>query len=80
MIKRTLKKTVIEKWDNFFNEDQRKELGWVLLSKFVKIKGESNEAQIRNIISDFIKPNNKINGKTVLALEQRIMKEVVVKK
>ncbi len=40
MIKRTLKKTVVEKRDNFFNDDQRKELGRVLLSKFMKIKGE----------------------------------------
>lgn len=43
MIKRTLKKTVVEKRDNFFNEEQRKELGWVLLSKFIKIKGEQNQ-------------------------------------
>lgn len=40
MIKRTLKKTNVPIKDNFLNPAQRKELEKILISKFIKSKGE----------------------------------------
>ncbi len=68
MITRTLKKTGNKIKDDFFNENQREELKKILISRFIKLKGEKGEKQITKIVNDFLM-KNKINGKTILELE-----------
>lgn len=78
MIKRTLKKTDVKQKDDFLNPHQRKQLKEILVGKFTKIKGKGAEDLIRQMIEEFFKNTQKINGKTIIELENKIKNEVKV--
>lgn len=48
----------------------------MLISKFAKIKSKGAEELIRQIVEDFFVKAPKINGKTVIELENKIKNEV----
>jgi hypothetical protein len=48
----------------------------VLISKFTKLKGKGAEDVIRQMVDEFFAKAPKINGKTVIELENRIRNEV----
>ena len=80
MIKRSLKKTDIKQKDDFLNPQQRKQLKEILIGKFTKIKGKGSEEVIRKIVENFFKNSPKINGKTIIELENKIKNGVQISK
>ena len=77
MIKRSLKKSKVNKRDNFLNPSQRRELKKILLDKFVKLYGLSNPEAVKKQVDSFFKNNPKINSKTLEKLENQVKREAL---
>ena len=76
MIKRSLRKTEINKKDDFLNPQQRKQLKEILIAKFTKLKGKGSEEIIRKLVENYFNSALKVNGKTIIELENKIKNEV----
>ena len=76
MIKRSLRKTEINKKDDFLNPQQRKQLKEILIAKFTKLKGKGSEEIIRKLVENYFNSAPKVNGKTIIELENKIKNEV----